>query len=92
MIDPEWVKLIPANSIPVFCFPPETPDYELERVATELRMFFAPRKVLVVRGIVDIQAIIVDTPTTTPSNCICGGEPHASHCPACPDPFLRGLL
>ena len=23
--------------------------------------------------------------------CICGGEPHVSHCPANPDPFLRGF-
>lgn len=91
MIDPEWVKLIPANSIPVFCFAPETLDGDFERCALELRAFFAPRKVLVMRGNVDIKAI-VDTPNTTPNNCICGGEPHASHCPACRDPFLRGLL
>lgn len=91
MIDPEWVKLIPANSIPVFCFAPDTLDDDLYRYAQELRAFFAPRKVLTIRGNVDIKAI-VDTPSTIPSNCVCGGAPHASHCPACPDPFLRGLL
>lgn len=91
MIDPEWVKLIPANSTPVFCFAPDTLDGDLYRYAEELRAFFAPRKVLVIRGDVDIKAII-DTPTAAPSTCICGGEPHASHCPMCTDPFLRGLL
>lgn len=24
--------------------------------------------------------------------CICGGEPHVSHCPACTDPFLKVLI
>ena len=24
--------------------------------------------------------------------CICGGEPHVSHCPACTDPFLKVSL
>ena len=34
---PEWVKLIPANSIPVFCFAPETPDRDIERYKLQLQ-------------------------------------------------------
>jgi hypothetical protein len=48
----------------------------------------------------DIRALLIEIrdllkpkqTTVAPSQCICGGEPHASHCPMCPDPFLRGLL
>ena len=29
---------------------------------------------------------------TQSSKCICGGEPHVSHCPANPDPFLRVIV
>ncbi len=90
MIDPEWVKLIPASSIPVFCFSLETLDNELERCRTELRAFFGDRKVLAIRGDVQIYAI-ADAPSN-PTACVCGGAPHVSHCPANPDPFLRGLL
>ncbi len=54
---PEWVKLIPADSIPVFCFAPETYDQDLERYGDQLRAFFGERKVLAIRGVVDIYAI-----------------------------------
>ena len=27
-----------------------------------------------------------------PKRCICGGEPHVSHCPANSDPFLKGFV
>ncbi len=51
---PEWVKLIPADSIPVFCFALDTTDYDLDRIGAELRAFFKDRKVLVLRGDVDV--------------------------------------
>ncbi len=54
---PEWVKLIPAGSIPVFCFSPETFDQEVHRAREQLRDFFGARKVLVIRGDVQIYAI-----------------------------------
>ncbi len=54
---PEWVKLIPADSIPVFCFAPETLDMDLVRTGEYLHNFFGERKVLVIRGVVDIYAI-----------------------------------
>lgn len=58
MIDPEWVKLIPANSIPVFCLPVDTLDSDMERVRVELKRFFGDRKVLAIRsGEVQIYAI-----------------------------------
>ena len=89
MPKPEWVKLIPANTIPVFCLANEITDWELERIGTELRAFFGDRKILVIRGDVDIYAI-ADVPRQEAApKCICGGEPHVSHCPANPDPFLR---
>ncbi len=120
---PEWIKLIPADSIPVFCFAPDTLDRDLAHYAEELFEFFGSRKVLVIRGNVDIYAIadpasvgtedvpfvmkpmvpkgnitiqpmgtfVPDAATQQPQ-CICGGEPHVSHCPANRDPFLRGLL
>ncbi len=46
----------------------------------------------------DIRALLTEIsdilkPAQSPqSPCICGGAPHASHCPLCPEPFLRGLL
>ena len=87
---PEWVKLIPADSIPVFCFAPETLDRDLERYKLQLQYFFGERKVLVIRGDVEIYAI-ADAPQNAArlSKCICGGEPHVSHCPANTDPFLK---
>ncbi len=91
---PEWVKLIPADSIPVFCFAIDTTDADLEYIGAELRAFFGVRKVLVIRGDVDIYAI-ADQPApqdTQSPQCICGGEPHVSHCPACTDPFLRVIV
>ncbi len=54
---PEWVKLIPANSIPVFCFAPETLDRDIERYKLQLQYFFGERKVFVIRGDVQIYAI-----------------------------------
>ncbi len=57
ILQPEWVKLIPADSIPVFCFAPETYDQDLERYGDQLRAFFGERKVLAIRGVVDIYAI-----------------------------------
>ena len=54
---PEWVKLIPADSIPVFCFSIEASDYDLERIGEQLRAFFGDRKVLIMRGNVDMYAI-----------------------------------
>lgn len=54
---PEWVKLIPADSIPVFCFPNGTLDVEFERAAESLTKFFGKGRVLVIRGDVEISAI-----------------------------------
>jgi len=91
MIEPEWVKLIPANSIPVFCFKRYVSEADMAMIIDQLKACFGTRKFLVFRGgEVQIEAIANQQPT--PSQCICGGEPHASHCPLCPDPFLRGLI
>ena len=90
----EWVKLIPADSIPVFCFGLDTTHLELDRVTYRLGVFFGDRKFLTIRGIDQIYAI-ADQPApqdTQSPQCICGGEPHVSHCPACTDPFLRVIV
>ncbi len=84
---PEWVKLIPADSIPVFCFPIHVTDQDWVHICTELERFFGKGRVLAIRGD-DVQITAL---AATPA-CICGGEPHASHCPANRDPFLRGPL
>lgn len=55
---PEWVKLIPAGAIPVFCLSPDTLDQDVHRVGEELRAFFGEHKVLVIRGEVEIYAIV----------------------------------
>ncbi len=58
MPTPEWVKLIPADSIPVFCLSPEVLDMDIERIRHELAKFFGKRKFLVIRsGDVQIYAI-----------------------------------
>lgn len=54
---PEWVKLIPADSIPVFCFSTNTLDQDVERMHLQLVEFFGERKVLTIRGDVQIYAI-----------------------------------
>ena len=40
-------------------------------------------------GLIGAVDSVQDAPTGV---CICGGEPHASACPANRDPFLRGML
>ena len=60
---PEWVKLVPSDSIPVFCLSPDTLDQDLHYYSEQLRAFFGDRKVLVIRGVVQIYAI-----TNTPQN------------------------
>ena len=46
----EWVKLIPADSIPVFCLSDLTLDVEVVRIRGQLREFFGERKFLVIRA------------------------------------------
>ena len=50
MITPEWVKLIPADSIPVFCFPADILHSDLEYAREYLTEFFGERKFLVIRS------------------------------------------
>lgn len=58
VIEPEYVKLIPVNSIPVFCLSPEVLDCDMHRIREELKHFFGDRKFLVIRsGDVQIYAI-----------------------------------
>lgn len=60
---PEWVKLIPADSIPVFCLSPEVLDHDMERIRHELADFFGARKFLIIRsGDVQIYAIADQRP------------------------------
>ena len=87
----EWVKLIPADSIPVFCFASKTPDADLEHIGMQLRRVLGDRKFMITNADVQIYAIAERTATQAPQ-CICGGEPHVSHCPANPDPFLRVIV
>ena len=47
---PEWVKLIPADSIPVFSFNENLLDSDFEIVTEQLKEFFGDRKILVIRG------------------------------------------
>lgn len=56
---PEWVKLIPADAIPVFCFGADTLDNDLERASHWLVEFFGAGELIVIRGNVDIYAIAV---------------------------------
>ncbi len=58
MPTPEWVKLIPSDSIPVFIFNEDLLDLDFDIVTKQLREFFGDRKVLVIRsGDVEIYAI-----------------------------------
>jgi len=53
----EWVKLIPADSIPVFCFSEDLLMSDMDHIHAELRHFFGERKFLAIRGsIVQIYA------------------------------------
>ncbi len=54
---PEWVKLIPADAIPVFCFNENTTERDFERAAVMLKSFFGEGKFLAIRGDVQISAI-----------------------------------
>ena len=47
---PEWVKLIPADSIPVFCFNENILDRDMAIIAEQLKEFFGDRKFLAMRG------------------------------------------
>ncbi len=90
---PEWVKLIPADSIPVFCFNENLLDRDMAIICEQLKEFFGDREFLAMRGgDVQIYAIAAKASTPPMPQCICGGEPHVSHCPANRDPFLRELL
>lgn len=54
----EYVKLIPADSIPVFCFNENLLDSDMESVRQELQRFFGKRKFLAIRaGDMQIYAI-----------------------------------
>lgn len=58
MPTPEWVKLIPADSIPVFCLNENVLDQDIIRISAQLADFFGERKFLVIRsGDVQIYAI-----------------------------------
>jgi len=55
---PEWVRLIPADSIPVFCLNENVVDADVFRIREQLADFFGDRKFLVIRsGDVQIYAI-----------------------------------
>ena len=60
----EWVKLIPADSIPVFCFPESITNSDLHHASDVLLQFFGERKCLVVRGCVEVCAI-ADSPSVS---------------------------
>ena len=47
---PEWVKLIPADSIPVFCFNENLLDSDMAIICDQLKEFFGERKFLAMRG------------------------------------------
>ncbi len=47
---PEWVKLIPADSIPVFCFNENILDRDMDIISELLKEFFGDRKFLAIRG------------------------------------------
>ena len=65
MIEPEWVKLIPADSIPVFCFSDDLLMADMEQIRAELKRFFGERKFLAIRaGDVQIYAI-ADQPSVS---------------------------
>jgi len=54
----EWVKLIPTDSIPVFCFSEDLLTSDMEHIRAELRHFFGERKFLAIRGsVVQIYAL-----------------------------------
>jgi hypothetical protein len=50
MIDPEYVKLIPADCIPVFCFSDHVTVNDMYIIREELHRFFGDRKVLAIRA------------------------------------------
>ena len=54
-----------------------------DRIALIARPQFAPYEQVVIAG---VRAIVAEVQQP---KCICGGEPHVSHCPANRDPFLR---
>ena len=55
----------------------------LDRIALIARPQFALYEQVVIAGIREIVKEVQQP------KCICGGEPHVSHCPANPDPFLK---
>ena len=59
----KWVKLIPADSIPVFCLSPEVLDMDMVRIREELAEFFGARKFLVIRS-GDVQIYAIADPDT----------------------------
>lgn len=47
---PEWVKLIPTDSIPVFCFSENVLNGDMEHIRAELTRFFGERKFMAIHG------------------------------------------